>query len=628
MLTTSWQGRVQGNHRQMLGPVSSDYKNVSPDYIAQLYADGKLTQNPINLSTVAPGTLIYLFNTFVQPAAAHEVAVMRIQKIVWAKDGPTVSIQWITYIRQEEDGEVLCGLDNVSGIAVHQGTIYWSQSDPITKGASGSVWKFEAPTRLNKKRGDIRSAVKIMIGLDRPQQVVFDAQNRWVMACEEGGQHRVVAVDESYATFVNRLRVLYSAPEGVRGFAFVNNKADLVLSLVSGRIVRVHLETGRMLELAQFKSPWFITPRVATRSVQLPGAFIQDNPALLISDYESGILYEIDPDVPGQVAKLREKLQGNRHQILLSPTCIIMVTESLLLRLNLVLVPNFQNLFAGIGHVPIDKISTSTGLATTDPGYFFQVKDAPFGSVLNIMINHDYIWSIGGRYYRFYVGFDLQSDVFNDYLWSPFLNQWVLTAASTVGNRFRVRYPWQNWYNDNLGYRLDTRGFPDGPYVLRLRIYDAAKNFIRADSRKVQFDNTWPYVNLDEIFHHANGVATPIDTCGLVSGSSDQFTFNIYATDSNKYLRNWSLYAVWGDNKSKGIASDHYNNHVDTIGKWQGTTGIVPSPVPWSATVTGDPSSRYCAHTFILYAWDRATNGYSHIHHSSYTKSVTLLLDP
>jgi hypothetical protein len=154
-----------------------------------------------------------------------------------------------------------------------------------------------------------------------------------------------------------------------------------------------------------------------------------------------------------------------------------------------------------------------------------------------------------------------------------------------------------------------------------------------ADSVVVQIDNTWPRASIDTIYHldptNPNPAAQKmaVGTCGIVQGTSDQFSFLIEADDPvNQHMMSWSLWVVWGDNKSAQIASDSYvPGHVSPTHHWLGIHAEVPA-APWHATIAGDPTSRQCAHTFYLGAWDRVIDGWNYVHYASYSKSITLLL--
>jgi hypothetical protein len=293
-------------------------------------------------------------------------------------------------------------------------------------------------------------------------------------------------------------------------------------------------------------------------------------------------------------------------------------------------------IFLGIGFVPIDHINNSLpmnpltdGYATTDPGYFFYVKDSPFGGTLPFMITHDaaYAPPYNARYYKVQVDGTEPLQSFNDYLWNG--TQFVLhTTSPLLGGYYPVRSPGQLWYNHWLGYMLDTSGLSNGLHNIHIRLFHANGTEIVIPpavihNRWVRIDNGWPTASIDQIIH--DGI--PVDTCAIVKTGTDQFTFRITAHDPEQHLLSWSLVALWGDNKSGGVSSDDYNAHVSPSRLWAGISGTVvppPGPSPWHATVAGDPTSRHCAHTFYLTVWDRVINGYNYLHRSDYHKSITI----
>ena len=144
-------------------------------------------------------------------------------------------------------------------------------------------------------------------------------------------------------------------------------------------------------------------------------------------------------------------------------------------------------------------------------------------------------------------------------------------------------------------------------------------------SVKVMIDNSWPMVAIDQIIHHhQTDGPIPVGTCGIVTKETDKFQFRITARDMESHLKSWSLIAMWGDNKSAAITSDAYAPVANK--QWPGPLSELVPATPWKATVAGDPTSRRCAHTFRLVAWDRVINGYTHLHRQTYHKSITLLL--
>jgi hypothetical protein len=101
------------------------------------------------------------------------------------------------------------------------------------------------------------------------------------------------------------------------------------------------------------------------------------------------------------------------------------------------------------------------------------------------------------------------------------------------------------------------------------------------------------------------------------------------ATQPQSHLLGWSLTAYRGNNKSVGVTSDSYANHVSPTRLWAGVIAAsVPPPGPslWNATVASDPTSTHRAHSFFLDVRDRVIKGWGFVHGIvSYQKSITLL---
>lgn len=291
----------------------------------------------------------------------------------------------------------------------------------------------------------------------------------------------------------------------------------------------------------------------------------------------------------------------------------------------------------GIGFVPADAAHLPNGYADTsiDPTYFFQVKDSPFGGTLPLMINWEHARSMGANYYQVFIqaagGPPVQvTQSFGDYRWSVPLNRFELITTSPTSGYYPLRAPGQIWLNFWLGMLLDTSGQPNGLNTISIKLFSAenpaAEIGHATDPGRhatLMIDNTVPTAHIDQIFHDG----FPVGTCAIVNSGSHTFTFQITAS-APRHLRGWSLVAYWGDNSSKAISADNYNNHITPSRLWTGLTGGVvppPGPTPWDALVAGDSTSIHCAHTFFLYAWDRVINGWGYIHgEASYHKSITL----
>jgi hypothetical protein len=299
--------------------------------------------------------------------------------------------------------------------------------------------------------------------------------------------------------------------------------------------------------------------------------------------------------------------------------------------------------FLGIGFVPADATHLPNGYADTtmDPTYFFQVKDCPFGGTLPLMINWQHARTLGANFYQVFisgpVGPTMQiTQPFSDYLWSVPLNQFELVTTSPAsGGYYPLRSAGQIWLNNWLGLLLDSTGRPNGLNEISIKLFSAesAASEIGHDTdpgrfASVMIDNTVPVVNIEQILQQPGNV--PVNTCAIVNTGAPTFTFQVTASAPQSHLLAWSLTSYWGDNQSKAVSSDSYSNHVSPTRLWAGITGVVvppPGPTPWNATVSGDPTSTHCAHSFVLDAWDRVINGWGYIHGVvSYQKYITIML--
>lgn len=291
-------------------------------------------------------------------------------------------------------------------------------------------------------------------------------------------------------------------------------------------------------------------------------------------------------------------------------------------------------LFIGVGHVPVDRIFSGYADTTGDPAYFFQVKDAPFGGPLRLMFNHERARLLGAHQYQVLVnGVPVMSTI-TDYRWNNATNHFdIVVTPPTALAMLPARAASDLWYTPWLGLDFDTSGLSEGLHAIAFKVFgttavasEISTVGVPFTSTQLMIDNTLPSARINGIFH--DGV--PVGACAIVEGASDQFTFDITASDPEQHMLSWSLYSVWGNNQSKAIASDQYSNHVVPSKRWEGLPGGGPASTvaapAWTATVVGDPTSRRCAHTFVLQVWDRVIDGYGYIHPNSATYSVTLML--
>ena len=296
----------------------------------------------------------------------------------------------------------------------------------------------------------------------------------------------------------------------------------------------------------------------------------------------------------------------------------------------------------GIGFVPADATHLPGGYADTctpmDKDYFFQVKDCPFGGTLPLMINWPEAHKMKANYYQVFItpfgGTKVQvNQPFSDYLWN--VNHFDLVpTVPDAGGFYKLRSAGETWLNNWLGLLLDTTGQPNGLNTISIKLFSAANSGREVGSKEegrsatLMIDNTMPVAILEQILHQPGNQV--VDACAIVNTGLPMFTFKVTAAAPQSHLRGWDLTAYWGDNKSKPVAADNYSSHIGPSRLWAGITSVAvpppPGPSPWDATVLGDQTSKHCAHSFFLTAWDRVINGWGYIHEiARYQKSVTLM---
>lgn len=503
------------------------------------------------------------------------------------------------------------------------GTGYNQPEDIVLTEDGHSAYVSERPGNVLKvdlSNANRSAATVVSSGMTAPHQLWLDEAQGVIYTVEFGPAGRLLRIDLSNgsrtAVANNLTNAIGLVLTGNRQFAYVSEQAP-----GGGRILRINLANGvRETLITGLTSPFFLNWTDAGESGLL---VTERDPANRISRLDlAGPSPTLTPlaNVP-----VRPSSTAIAHAFKVLVCSDSIISELLL---DEAVYTATGPIFLGIGHVPVDRI-TADGYADTTPdaGYFFQVKDSPFGGTLPLMINHTKAYQDGGRYYRIEVDGNLQIPNFVDYLWSTSTNQFEATTIAASSGYYTLRKPGELWYHHWLGCRLPTNDLTNGPHTLTVKIY-SAKNLgtlITQVSKNIRIDNSWPLVSIDEIIHHhaVNG-PVPVNTCGIVTENSDQFSFRITARDAEGHLRDWSLSALWGENKSAAIASDTYSPTPSK--QWPGINNALVPAAPWAATVPGDPTSRRCAHTFYLTAWDRVIDGYSYIHRQQYHKSITLLL--
>jgi hypothetical protein len=284
----------------------------------------------------------------------------------------------------------------------------------------------------------------------------------------------------------------------------------------------------------------------------------------------------------------------------------------------------------GVGLIPATKIDAD-GYATTDPGYFIHVVDAPFGGVMHLIGNRTTmqgLWAAGARRYRIMrrIGtagaFAPIRQNWSNYRWTA--STYVLESfGPDAADTYPLLDPSQDYSIDDLLLQWNSTTEPNGVHQFQAAFFKADMTPVAtvAQTLTVMLDNAAPTVDIVDITHDGASVpACAIVNLGLNDGVRLQFTVH----DPEGHLGSYHVAASYGDGQSASIpgGGDVYANNINpaTPHKWSGVTNkTVPVAGEWVPPVT-------CAYQFGVAGYSRVTNGYSSgFLYSSDTRHVTLI---
>jgi DNA-binding beta-propeller fold protein YncE len=482
----------------------------------------------------------------------------------------------------------------------------------------------------------------ISSGMTAPHQIYIDHARDQLFVVEYAASGRIFRIDLAHT-----LPVPHTHPpthprtivaSGLQNAVGLVVTADLQFAFVSeqrngmdGQILRVDLETGKRAAVATgLKQPFFLTWADEGES------------ALYFTERDAGLrrLSRLDL-ATGAITYLVSGLPDKPSSAATTlPNHLVVCSDQVVTDVNMdpfAAVAGPGVYLVGIGKIPWNLVNTA-GLATTGPNDPFPgLVDAPFGGRLGIKVDHPQMAAAGAAYYKVKVDGQEVHDTFYDYLRNS-AGDFILTPTPSTNGFFPVRNAVDVWYDPRMGASVDPdAGTTPANGALRtitIELYSTAHALIPLASTAraslaISVDNREPTAAIAEVNYFVGGGVEVVGACAVVPafgttaaapapGLDDRFTFMCTASHPHA-IWSWSLIAMWGDNKSSAIASG--NNMLMH-------TEVPAHAAPWLATVTGDPTSRQCAHTFYLGVWDRVTNGEFHIHYQWYTKSITLNLPP
>ena len=464
------------------------------------------------------------------------------------------------------------------------------------------------------------AAVVVADGMNAPHQISLHMDRGVAYVVEYAAPGHLVRIDLASGVKTNIAFNLDHAIglviSGDHRFAFVSEQ-----SAAGGRVRRVSLDSGTAEDLiGGFTAPFMMAFNDASESALL---LAERDPANRVTLVDLGVRPVVSRVVAAGVPVRPSSVA------VVAGSEVLICSDGVLSRVELAagLLTGTGPLLLGIGHVPVDRITAGYADTTVDPGYFFQVKDAPFGGALPLMFNHERARLMGATLYKVFIDGVETHAPWGDYRWSTATNRFeYVPILPNAGGYYAVRAAGELWYNAWLGLVRDTGDLPDGNHTFEVRIYRPTLAQIPTPGLTsgvlLKIDNSLPTATIHTIFQ---GVL-PIGTCGIVTSGPDNFRFEITAYDPQQHLLSWALTALWGDNKSATVASDSYTAHVSPSRQWGGLQVVSVPSGGWASFVPGDPTSKQCAHTFVLDVWDRVINGWGYIHYSSAHKSITIML--
>lgn len=375
--------------------------------------------------------------------------------------GYDLSIQWVTYRLGSAYGVLGSGYANPEDVDLSADGLHAYVTE-----RSGNL------VRVALASANRAAATLITAGMNAPQQIALDEA------------HQAAYVIE-YATPGHLWRIDLATGSKTAALSNINNGVGLVLSADrqfayiseqtggadAGRVSRIQLSNGQRSVLAMgLTNPFFLTWADAAQTALLVP---ERDPANRITrvplDGTAPTL--VVAGVPARPSSVALITAGRML------VCSDQVIERVDISADMGMLPSGP-LLMGIGFVPFDKVLPS-GLATTDPGYFYAVSNAPFGGRLPLMLNHQRAANDGAKFYRVLVDGVTRTDAWSDYKWSG--TQYVLQtiAPVKVGSKPNC-YPVHPiselflWMNPSLGMLTDSTVLTDGLHTIELEFLSSS----------------------------------------------------------------------------------------------------------------------------------------------------------
>jgi hypothetical protein len=452
------------------------------------------------------------------------------------------------------------------------------------------------------------SATVVVGGLTAPQQLALDEAHDTAYVVEyapSGHLYQInltSGVKTPIAVTLNNAVGLVVTDDGQ--YAYVSEQTS-----PSGRIRKIRLSDGSATVIAiGFVAPFFLTFEDAGET----SLFVAErDPANRVTRVDlitnlTSVVASGFSSRPGAVA-------------LMSSSRMLVHGETTLSILDFVPFVTSGPLFMGFGFIPFDKViqtpGPTQGLAdtTTPPGYFYQVKDTPFGGTLPIMINYPAATAAGASYYRITVDSVVRLDTWSDEEWNG--TTFVpVTISPTVVNTQLGFYPVRTtpfqFMNPALGSLVDSTTLSNGLHNIQVEfvrpnpIPFIPTPIVVATSATVTFrvDNN----PCKALLGSPSVGANVADDCGILRyvNPTDIVTLPFTATQANNFA-----------DYSYGVIRGHNNPPPPVIsGATSGQVSAATNPGTLTGTVAGllgpCATGGMAAFAESLYVAARANNGW------------------
>ncbi len=271
-------------------------------------------------------------------------------------------------------------------------------------------------------------------------------------------------------------------------------------------------------------------------------------------------------------------------------------------------------LFMGIGFIPFDKVNQSgpnLGLSDTTgtPGYFYQVKDTPFGRSLPIMINHPAAAAIGAAFYRIKIDGVVHLDTWTDQKWNGTTYLPKTLFPVVIGGQpgyYPVRTAPFLYMNPALGSLVDSTNVSNALHTLEVEFIKASGALL-ATSPILQ-PSTHYRIRVDNqrcvaVLAAPAIVTTVANSCGLLryNNATDVVTLGMTASHPNNFA-SFSFSLIRGHNDPPAPM---------VVGLTGGPVSSAPAALTGTVAGLMGPCSGIAAFAESLYVAATANNGWS-----------------